>query len=421
MKVSELFVELGFNVKGEDKLRTFEISLTNAANAATRLVVAMRLLNGLKVPPAFQHLKSVKMESSTIPSPQAREAQATTSATMVNGLKSVLKGLGLVVAIQQLVKSIKGLARDAMQTQFAMKQMSQQTSLSRDTVRQWQFVAERAGMTAEDMNQQLMQLESIGMDIVAGRREAASPSLGVRQTQAADVVITELARKLRGRSPREMRMFAAEYGVDPRIIATLNEFPDVLSDASRRISATAESAKSIDAFNVAINNLTFLLKDQLTVAMARMAPWLNDFTRYLELQSRTTVIPFFEKLAAEHDYTAAWLMKQLGVWQGEGHTVELNPRHPMFFRKENPAGYQQDLGYQQAMRQLRQSPYLYPNKSNVNNVNTNVYGAEGAKDTADMVERAIERALDRQYGGSYNQSLQTTQPSIDFFAQPATP
>ena len=169
MKVAELFVELGFKVQGEDKLKGFEQSLTNAAAAATRLVVAMRMLAGLKVPPAFQQLKSIKMTGAAAPQPPVlgqETEQPDTGQGIQKGLKDIsrlLGVLGLAGILKSLITSLKNMVRDSLKSQFELNQFTKQSRMTREQLKQWEYLANKAGMSAEEVQQQMLSLQDLSL------------------------------------------------------------------------------------------------------------------------------------------------------------------------------------------------------------------------------------------------------------------
>jgi hypothetical protein len=290
VRIAELFVELGFKVQGADKLKAFETSLTNAASAATRLVVAMRMLAGLKVPDAYKNLRAIKMSSAGPQPPVLNQPgafdQPDTGTGIQKGLKDISKLLGimgLAGILKSLITGLKNMVKESLKSQFELNQFTKQSRMTRDQMKQWEYLANKAGMSAEDVQQQMLGLQDRAQEIIMGKREPAAPSLGLpAEVGKPTDLLRQFEAATRNMVPEQMRIFAQAYGIDPRLIVALREFPDALESVNNELLMTKEQTKNVNDLNLALADLTFVTKERVISAFSELAPYITDLSRALE-------------------------------------------------------------------------------------------------------------------------------------------
>ena len=290
MKIGELFVELGFNVKGADKLKAFETSMVNAANAATKLIVAMRILAGLKVPDAYKNLRAIKVEKDQPAVPQNEQTPDQNAPKLQKGLKDITRALGvlgILGVLQKLTQTMKNLLVGAAKSQFELNQFTKQTGMTRDQMKRWELLGAKAGMSAQDMQQQMLSLQDRATEILMGQRAPAAPSLGLTgEISSPETLIKQLAEATRGMEPMMMRAFSQAYGVDPRLVTTLQEFPDAMESVNQSLLLTKREADSINELNQAfieLKNTVSLRADQALASFSdelkALVVWIDNLLK----------------------------------------------------------------------------------------------------------------------------------------------
>ena len=303
MKIAELFAELGFQIKGADELKAFETSLNNIASAAERAAAALKQLAGQKMPEGLKSIRIVQQTSTgavkvppiAAPPKIAGGAFEDSSGDMASifsrGLKPLMKifGIaGLVSVLADLVSSLKRLAIDSAKAQFEMNQFTKQTGMTRDEMKQWEFIAAKGGISAEELQKQFISLQDIGQQIRFGQRMPASPALGIVQTQAPDVVLKEFARATQNMDMATARMFAESHGIDPRMVFVLREYLDQLGRTSKSALLQPGQVEDVNKMNQAWIELGFTIKLLSDKLVAEFAPALWELFNIINQILNTT-------------------------------------------------------------------------------------------------------------------------------------
>lgn len=283
MKIGELFVELGFNVKGADKLKAFETSMVNAANAATKLVVAMRMLAGLKVPDAYKNLKAIKVSPSTpAPGGEPTDEGASKIAKSLSNLTKLLGLAGLGGILIALTRKLKDMVVGVAKSQFELYQFTRQTGMTRDQMKRWERLGAKGGMTADELQKQMLSIQSHAVKVSQGAEAPVAPSLGLTgefDVERPERLVLQLAEAVRGMAPAVATSFANAYGVDPRLIQAVQDFGSVLEEAIPA-DLTKEEAKNLERLNQAFTDLTFQIQQGLIKAVAILSPALIDLANW---------------------------------------------------------------------------------------------------------------------------------------------
>lgn len=422
MKISELFVELGFDIKNVDRLKEVEKSLTNAATAAAALVTQLKQLAVIKI---SARLRSPSVNPPTPPSstppggsvppqvpivpagppgmpygppmpppvlpsvlpqtalPQQPQGMGTQVMTFMRNMWRGLGFLGLALSIKQLISTIKEMGLAAMKAQVEMKQMTQQTSMTRDEIKQWEYVGKLAGMSAEETHNQLLAITDMANAMKYLMHPGPQPSLGIpMQAMQPGQVLQEFARRMEGRPASEQRMFAQAYNIDPRLILSLRNNPQAFEEARRRLDANQSQLTAVENLNTAFVQLRSTIEEQVMVSLGKMAPALTLIANTLEWLAKNIEVRFgmFSSFATV----------------GKFVTSSLKTAGPMAAEGMLKAGIESYIGYRNSANR--------PNVT-VNNTNqTTVSGVEKPREVANAVADAIENANQRMFSDNYWQS-----------------
>ena len=309
MRIAELFVELGFKVQGADKLKAFETSLTNAASAATRLVVAMRMLAGLKVPDAYKNLRAIKMSSAGPQPPVLNQPgtfdQPDTGTGIQKGLKDISKLLGimgLAGILKSLITGLKNMVRDSLKAQMELNQFSKQTGMSRQEFKKWQYLVNKVGMSQQELEQQIIAINTKAFQISRGERLPSGP-LAVEEAADFETVLRQFEAATRNFTPAQQTAFARDYGFDPRLVTALRDFPNAFDEFSKTFELTKQQEQNLNDLNEALNDLQMVVTERVTQAFSELAPLLLDVVRVLQEFVKTPT-EFLQKHAEQFQFGA---------------------------------------------------------------------------------------------------------------------
>jgi hypothetical protein len=308
MKVAELFVELGFAVKGEDKLKEFETSLISAAAAAKSLVASLTQLVGLKLPQpgaasqaapssgrrgGYGQFNQMMGVGAPLPGNSAFIGPLAPTAAPVAGNTAVVQGIkqfglfakqllgigSLAYVLKHLVSSMVDLSKAAMKASFTTDKFSKQTGLSREELKRWEYAATGSGVSSEEIQTNLAKLAQQSFGILRGENlEAASVAsgYGIDLLQSAGDILKQFGQKAAGLSLVEAQWLASKVGISPDVAYMMREIrglvPSItpgqaLTDEqqTKTMKAAAASEEAGVAFTALMRKWTADIADGLTI------------------------------------------------------------------------------------------------------------------------------------------------------------
>ena len=303
MKVAELFVELGFAVKGEDKLKGFEASLISAAAAAKSLVAELTTLADIKPPqqgtaasqttPARTATPSIGVppkpgsEAFIGPLPLsakqekalAKQEKALDKSNRGFGVfAKQLLGLGsLAIILKQLGSALVEATKSAIKTSFETDKFGKATSLSRDELLKWQYAAGKSDVSPESIRDNLSNLaqRAFEMKYLGQHQEAASllTGWGLDMQQSPDKLLEQFGKRFANSSLNEALMIAKVAGISPDVAYMMHANKGVIPTRPpgeglnvEQQSALMEAGKDINSFFTRIGALTNKIIAELTIS-----------------------------------------------------------------------------------------------------------------------------------------------------------
>jgi hypothetical protein len=312
MKVAELFVELGFAVKGEDKLKGFEASLISAAAAAKSLVAELTTLADLKpsqqgtaaqqVAAASTTAQQVAAPSGVLPpilAPQTAippSTAASPGAAINQSLKSFgvfakqLLGLGsLAVILRQLGSALVDMTKSTIKTSFATDKFGKATGLSREELLKWQYAAGKSDVSPESIRDNLSNLaqRAFEMRYLGQHQEAASllTGWGLDMQLSPDKLLEQFGKRFANSSLNEALMIAKVAGISPDVAYMMHANKGVIPTRPPGEALSAEQQSAVMKAGTALNNLGTSISALKDKAIAELAVNFMDLGKGLSLVS----------------------------------------------------------------------------------------------------------------------------------------
>jgi hypothetical protein len=316
MKVAELFVELGFAVKGEDKLKGFEASLISAAAAAKSLVAELTTLAGLKppqqvaaAPTAAQQVAAAPTTAQPVAAPSGvlppilapqtaipPSTAASPGAAINQSLKSFgvfakqLLGLGsLAVILRQLGSALVDMTKSTIKTSFATDKFGKATGLSREELLKWQYAAGKSDVSPESIRDNLSNLaqRAFEMRYLGQHQEAASllTGWGLDMQLSPDKLLEQFGKRFANSSLNEALMIAKVAGISPDVAYMMHANKGVIPTRPPGEALSAEQQLAVMKAGTALNNLGTSISALKDKAIAELAVNFMDLGKGLSLVS----------------------------------------------------------------------------------------------------------------------------------------
>ena len=314
MKVAELFVELGFVVKGEDKLKGFEASLISAADAAKSLVASLAQLAGLKLPQqgtasSTTPAQTVTPSTGVPPKPgneafigplplsaKQEKAFAKQEKALDKSNKSFgvfakqLLGLGsLAIILKQLGSALVAATKAAIKTSFATDKFGKATGLSRDELLKWQYAADKSDVSPESIRDNLSNLaqRAFEMKYLGQHQEAASllTGWGLDMQQSPDKLLEQFGKRFANSSLNEALMIAKVAGISPDVAYMMHANKGTIPTRPPGEGLNVEQQTALMEFGKDINNFWTRIGALTNKAIAELTISFTDLFKSISFSS----------------------------------------------------------------------------------------------------------------------------------------
>ena len=332
MKISSLFVELGFKVEGSDldSLRSFEAVLNKIADAADRAVASLKQLQGIKikapsvsaqlapsapsapsapVPPMFLVPTggmvpgggrgagggNIPPTSSTAPaSPPSFGSQIFTGLQKAFPLLRLAAQIGVVATVvsalakaaMNAVKAMIGMTDAAIRATKDNEKLRTLTGLSREQIKDFELFATTAGIGVESVTDAVKSIQlEIAKIKMGGGDVFGFSALGIDMRKSADEIFKSFAEKTKYMNAADARMYAERLGVNEDLFFALRKYSDEFGkQVDRRLITTdreneqvRKTARSLDDLGRVSRLLYDRLATDLSPAIEFSAQVLSKF------------------------------------------------------------------------------------------------------------------------------------------------
>ena len=334
MKISSLFVELGFKVEGSDldTLRSFETTLNNIANAADRAVASLRQLQGIRIripapttqtaaQPATPAVSGATAAPSVatatpplLPRPlpgtlsfigPVRPTQPTAPATSSFGSEifaGLAKGSPLFKTLAQLgtlggvamvlskaltlaIHGIIRLGKASLDASVNTEKAMATTGLSRKELKGFESFAVQSGISSDTLVEAAKGFQTAAQDIrYGGGDPAAFGFVGVNPFQSTANILSDFVKQTKDLTVEEARYRAQRIGINDELFYALRKYgsdllktiPESLLLTQQQQNDTAEAAKALRELGLS----TRMLVDVFT---AELAPAIKFIAKSLQI------------------------------------------------------------------------------------------------------------------------------------------
>lgn len=298
MKIAELFVELGFDIKGKDDLKAVETSLVNIAAAARDVVKALAQLAAAKVPKNMRRVLAPQQNQpgggggnppsgpTVFPQqPGQPPGGGGTPPPLAWGsfLAKVL-GIGtLVLAVKKLIGVLSNLAKNAFTAAVNTELFTRQTSVGRRTLKEWELAVMKAGLNREEAaNAFKTMAQKRERAFLTG--EGATPFLqlfgGIPRND--EELFEQFRERTRYMTKEQAVMWGEMLGFTADFAAFLHTRRDEIDSLAGRI-ATDEQQAAIVKLNAAWQELKFNMEQLAEMVLSDFAPALTKLLNILNV------------------------------------------------------------------------------------------------------------------------------------------
>lgn len=317
MRIAELFVALGINIDGAEKLDAVDKTLSNAAANA-----------GAAIPPLLESSKAAGTAAQGMSGLAAGMAAlgAKINAAVIGLKKTALGGqqagkgvqqagqaanqstfhiAKITAAVTALSAAFLVLMNNALRTAVALKDFDRQTGASTDELQRWRHAAQINDVTGEELTETVKGLQKASADIALGQGNIAPwQLLGISPHQDPFLVLDQLRDKLKKMPPDIARTVAAEMGISDKV------FQMLLSDLGKLDNAylmTKEERQSLIDLNRAWQDLLFsinAMKNRIAAVLAEPLAALAKIVKF-SIDIIATLYHWINRIPV-----VGWLMRQ---------------------------------------------------------------------------------------------------------------
>lgn len=463
MKISSLFVELGFKVEGSDldTLRSFEKTLNGIADAADRAVAALKQLKGVKiriaapttqpanpsatapVTPSSNPAAPLSSEPPLLPRPMPGMLSfigPTKPATppppppsfgskvfsgLLGGLQNAFPLLklasiftlgttamnALVRGISEVIKGLVRMTKATLDASVATEKVKATTGLSRAEQQGFEQFAATAGISSDIMIDAAKNFQLEAQKIRFGEGDVAGyAALGINPFQSTTKLLQQFADKTRSMNEQEARFWANRLGIGDELFSAIRNYSGALNktaDRTLQISDRAqqsnrEASRSLSLLSVAGSRFWEALTSKLSPVISLVADALTYLVNGLTrlLNVVGLVVDVFSAIGDAKTKVSNWFGEQSDKLK-QSIDSKFSPTSSGTTQATAPTP---SVATQAISPSAPPLPSSVQNKSVSTTVNMkndfNIDGSENPKATG----AAINRELQRSWSDAYYQS-----------------